>query len=58
MAIRDRIERGETAKEARESARREFGNVGLVKELTRRNVGLDLARTSVSGLALWPANVA
>jgi hypothetical protein len=35
MAMRDRMERGETAEQARESARREFGNVGLVKEITR-----------------------
>ena len=35
MAIRDRIERGETPEQAEASARREFGNVGLVKEVTR-----------------------
>jgi len=35
LAMRDRMERGETAEQARESARREFGNVGLVKEVTR-----------------------
>ena len=35
MAARDRMERGETAVQARESARREFGNVTLVKEVTR-----------------------
>jgi predicted permease len=35
MARRDRVERGETAEEAEHSARREFGNVGLVKETTR-----------------------
>jgi putative ABC transport system permease protein len=35
MAKRDRIERGETVEDAAESARREFGNVGLVKEATR-----------------------
>ncbi|MGH9839942.1 MAG: ADOP family duplicated permease [Blastocatellia bacterium] len=34
-AIRDRIERGESPDEARASALREFGNVGLVKEITR-----------------------
>src|SRR5215210_1486435 len=34
-AIRDRIERGETPDEARANALREFGNVGLVKEVTR-----------------------
>jgi predicted permease len=35
MAIRDRVERGETAERAEAAARREFGNVGLVKEVTR-----------------------
>jgi predicted permease len=35
MAKRDRIERGESAEDAAASARREFGNVGLVKEVTR-----------------------
>jgi len=34
-AIRDRIERGESPDEARANALREFGNVGLVKEVTR-----------------------
>src|SRR5262245_15237463 len=35
QAIRDRVERGETAEQARAHARREFGNVALVKEVTR-----------------------
>jgi putative ABC transport system permease protein len=35
MAIRDRIERGETAEQAEISARRELGNLGLIKEVTR-----------------------
>src|SRR5687767_2811437 len=35
MAHRDRVERGESAEQARASVRREFGNVGLVKEVTR-----------------------
>ena len=34
-AIRERIERGESPDEARANALREFGNVGLVKEVTR-----------------------
>ncbi|MBX3280233.1 MAG: ABC transporter permease [Acidobacteria bacterium] len=49
-AIRDRIERGESPDEARANALREFGNVGLVKEVTREmwgwgwleRLGLDL----------------
>jgi predicted permease len=39
LAARDRIERGETAEEARTAARSEFGNVGLIKELTREMWG-------------------
>jgi predicted permease len=35
MAVRDRIERGETRAEAETAARREFGNVVAVKEVTR-----------------------
>jgi len=39
LATRDRMERGEAPEQARESARREFGNVGLVKEVTREMWG-------------------
>ncbi|HEU0178676.1 MAG TPA: ABC transporter permease [Blastocatellia bacterium] len=39
QAIRDRIERGETPEQARANAIREFGNVGLVKEVTREMWG-------------------
>ncbi|MFP5264165.1 MAG: ADOP family duplicated permease [Blastocatellia bacterium] len=35
MAMRDRMERGETAEQAKDSALREFGNVVLIKEVTR-----------------------
>ncbi len=35
MAARDRVERGESSEQARDSARREMGNVSLVKETTR-----------------------
>jgi predicted permease len=35
MAARDRVERGESSEQARDSARREMGNVALVKETTR-----------------------
>src|SRR5580658_6540853 len=35
MAIRDRIERGESAVEAEANARRELGNAGLIQEVTR-----------------------
>ncbi|MGH9847988.1 MAG: permease prefix domain 1-containing protein [Blastocatellia bacterium] len=38
-AIRDRIERGEAPEQARANALREFGNVGLVKEVTREMWG-------------------
>jgi predicted permease len=39
MATHDRIERGETLEEAEAAVRREFGNVGLVKEVTREMWG-------------------
>lgn len=35
MAEQDRVERGASPREAQAGARREFGNAGLVKELTR-----------------------
>jgi predicted permease len=35
MAKRERVERGEDKREAERAARREFGNVGLVKDVTR-----------------------
>ncbi len=35
MAIRDRIERGESSENATANARREFGNAGVVMEVTR-----------------------
>ncbi|MGH9838189.1 MAG: ADOP family duplicated permease [Blastocatellia bacterium] len=38
-AIRDRIERGEMPEQARINALQEFGNVGLVKEVTREMWG-------------------
>jgi putative ABC transport system permease protein len=38
-AMRDRLERGESAERARANARREFGNVGLIKEVTRATWG-------------------
>ena len=39
MAARDRVERGESAGEAAYAARREFGNVGLVQQVTRDQWG-------------------
>jgi len=38
-AIRDRMARGEAPDEARANALREFGNVNLVKEVTREMWG-------------------
>ncbi len=35
MAVRERIERGESPEEAQRAVRREFGNEGLVRETTR-----------------------
>jgi predicted permease len=45
MAVRDRVERGESAEEAELAARREFGNVGLIKEATRGMWGLAALET-------------
>src|SRR5262245_41877860 len=39
MSVRDRIARGESPEAARDAARREFGNVGHVKEVTRQTWG-------------------
>src|ERR1035437_1837340 len=39
MAAQERMERGETDEQARASAVREFGNVALIKEMTRDTWG-------------------
>ncbi len=39
MAKRDRIERGQTSQQAESSARRELGNAGLIREVTRDQWG-------------------
>src|SRR5262249_19700898 len=39
MAVDDRIERGESPADAHEQVRREFGNVTLIKEITREMWG-------------------
>ncbi|MGH9709284.1 MAG: ABC transporter permease, partial [Candidatus Acidiferrales bacterium] len=39
MDARERVERGENPRQAEQSARREFGNVGLVREVTRDQWG-------------------
>jgi putative ABC transport system permease protein len=39
MAVRDRVERGESLAEARAAAAKEFGNVPLVKDVTRETWG-------------------
>ena len=39
MAEREHVERGEASKEAEHASRREFGNIGLVKEVTREMWG-------------------
>src|SRR5947207_2477732 len=39
MAVADRIARGESPEEAVAAARREFGNIGHVKEVTREMWG-------------------
>src|SRR5215470_9041393 len=45
-AISDRMERGETAEQARANALIEFGNVGLVKEVMREMWGWALLERS------------
>src|SRR5215813_5220654 len=45
MTIRDRMERGESAEEAEIASRREFGNVGLIKETTRGMWGFGALET-------------
>src|SRR5215510_7661739 len=45
MAIRDRMERGESAEKAESAARQEFGNVGLIKETTRGMWGFGTLET-------------
>jgi predicted permease len=61
LAARDRIARGEAPEEAASAARREFGNVGQVKELTRQMWAgasldrlLDEARHAVRALRRTP----
>ena len=39
MSVRDRMERGESRSDAEAAARRELGNVALVKEVTREMWG-------------------
>src|SRR5580693_8076317 len=60
MAARERVERGESSAQAEVSARREMGNVGLVKEVTRdvwgwRWIG-DVARDARFGLRMLAKN--
>jgi putative ABC transport system permease protein len=50
MAIRDRVERGETPEESEAAALREFGNRTLVKEVTREMWGFTSAETVVQDL--------
>ena len=50
MAAQERIEQGETAEQARTSALREFGNVALVKEVTRDMWGFRSLETLLQDL--------
>ena len=50
MATQERMERGETAEQARASAVREFGNVILVKEVTREMWGFRWLETCLQDL--------
>jgi hypothetical protein len=50
MAVRDRVERGETPLEARAAAAREFGNVPLVKDVTRETWGWEWLESAAQDL--------
>ena len=50
MAVRDRVERGETLVEARTAAAKEFGNVPLVKDVTRETWGWEWLESAVQDL--------
>ena len=50
MAVRDRVERGETLVEARATAAKEFGNVPLVKDVTRETWGWGWLESAVQDL--------
>jgi len=50
MAVRDRVERGETPVEARAAAAKEFGNVPLVKDVTRETWGWEWLERAVQDL--------
>ncbi len=50
MAVRDRVERGETLVEARAAAAKEFGNVPLVKDVTRETWGWQWLESAVQDL--------
>jgi putative ABC transport system permease protein len=50
MAVRDRVERGETSVEARSAAAKEFGNVPLVKDVTREMWGWGRLESAVQDL--------
>ena len=50
MAVRDRVERGDTPVEARAAAAREFGNVPLVKDVTREVWGWEWLESAMQDL--------
>jgi predicted permease len=50
MAVRERVERGETPVEARAAAAKEFGNVLLVKDVTRKTWGWEWLESAVQDL--------
>src|ERR1051326_3178377 len=50
MAARDRVERGEREAEAGYAARRELGNIGLIKEVTREMWGGNWMRALLQDL--------
>jgi putative ABC transport system permease protein len=50
MAVRERVERGESPGEARAAAAKEFGNVPLVKDVTRKTWGWEWLESAMKDL--------
>lgn len=50
MAVRDRVERGESLEQARAAVAKEFGNLPLVKDVTRATWGWEFLERMVQDL--------
>ena len=58
MAMQERLAHGESAEQARTAALREFGNVGLVKEVARDMWGWRIRETLLKDMLLARAHFA